>query len=173
MIKIHQRVTSAALATALIAWAGSVEAQQGSVGRAVKQGFQNTGQAIQGGFQKTRTGVHNMEIVSRIYSRLHWDKALTTSNIELEVQAGGVAILTGIVPDGAAKTKALSLAADTVGVIQVVDQLTVAALTRPAPVVPGAAPVIVPAPASTIIVTPPGPTVITPGSRTRVTDTPR
>ena len=112
-----------------MAWAQQGPVGQGlnDAGRAVKRGFQTAGQAVQGGFQKTRTGVHNMEVVSRVYSRLHWDKALTTSNMELEVQAGGVAILTGVVPDEAAKAKALTLTAETVGVIQVVDQLTVGA----------------------------------------------
>ena len=156
------RTTAAALALGLITWACVAWAQQGPVsqglndaGRAVKRGFQTAGQAVQGGFQKTRTGVHNMEVVSRVYSRLHWDKALTTSTIELEVQAGGIATLTGVVPDEAAKAKALTLTAETVGVIQVVDQLTVGSAVRPAPIVPGAAP------SSTIIVTPPpGSTVI-------------
>ena len=40
-----------------------------------------------------------MELASRIYSRLHWDKALTTSNIEVEVTNGGIATVTGVVPD--------------------------------------------------------------------------
>ena len=170
MKSISGRRTTAALALGLIAWTCAAWAQQGPVsqglndaGRAVKRGFQTAGQAVQGGFQKTRTGVHNMEVVSRVYSRLHWDKALTTSTIELEVQAGGIATLTGVVPDEAAKAKALTLTAETVGVFQVVDQLAVGSGVRPAPIVPGAAPVIVtpPAPSSTIIVTPPpGSTVI-------------
>jgi len=106
-----------------------------------------------------------MEVVSRVYSRLHWDKALTTSNLEIEVQAGGIAILTGIVPNQAAKAKALALTAETVGVIQVVDQLTVGAIGSPAPVVPGTPP---------IIVTPPGSTVVPPPvqPKPRETDTP-
>src|SRR5262249_49753616 len=108
---------------------------------------------------KTKTSVHNMEVVSRIYSRLHWDKTLTSSTLEIEVQAGGVAILTGIVPSEDAKTKALTLTAETVGVIRVVDQLTVAAGTTPAPVAPGTTPTITPGgavvPSGKIIVTPP------------------
>jgi hyperosmotically inducible periplasmic protein len=185
MKNIRCKTTTAVLAMSLLTWAGVAGAQQGPVGqglndagRAVKRGFQTAGQAVQGGFQKTRMGVHNMEVVSRVYSRLHWDKALTASNIELEVQAGGIATLTGIVPDEAAKAKALMLTAETVGVIEVVDKLVVGSSVRPAPIVPGATPGVVtpPAPSSTIIVTPPpGSTVIPPPATTprpRSGDTP-
>ena len=168
------RLPTAVIGTAVVAWGCVAWGQQGPVsqglneaGRAVKRGFQTAGQAVSGGFQKTRTSVHNMEVVSRVYSRLHWDKALTSSTMELEVQAGGIAIITGVVPDEAAKAKALALTADTVGVIQVVDQLAVGALNRPAPVVPGTAPVVSPAPSSTIIVTPP------PGSTLRPLPAPK
>jgi hypothetical protein len=152
-----------ALAVAYLALEKTAQAQQGPIGqglndagRAVKRGFQTAGQAVSGGFQKTKTSVHNMEVVSRVYSRLHWDKTLASANLEIEVQAGGIAILTGIVPNEAAKTKALTLTAETVGVIQVVDQLTVGASTTPAPVVTGPAPTVAaPVPTGTIIVTPP------------------
>ena len=170
----YQHIAAGTLALLLSAWGHSASAQQGPVsqglndaGRAVKRGFQTAGQAVSGGFQKTRTSVHNMEVVSRIYSRLHWDKALTSSSMEIEVQAGGVAILTGIVPGEEAKAKALTLTAETVGVVRVVDQLTVAAVTTPAPVVPGTPPTVVPS--GTIIVTPP-PATTTP--KPRETDTP-
>ncbi len=145
--KTHRGLASAAAATALVAWGCVAWAQQGPVGqgindagRAVKRGFQSAGHAVRGGFLKTQTAVHSMEVNSRVYSRLHWDKSLTLSTMELEVRAGGIAILTGVVPDELAKAKALTLTAETVGVIQVIDQLTVANLGRPAPVVPGVVP---------------------------------
>jgi hyperosmotically inducible periplasmic protein len=163
------RLSALALATALIAWAGPAKAQQGPIseglneaGRAVKRGFQTAGQAVSSGFQKTKNSVHNMEVVSRVYSRLHWDKALTGATMEIEVQAGGVAILTGVVPSEEAKTKALTLTAETVGVNQVVNQLTIAAVTRPAPVVSGNPPTS----SSTIIVTPPSAVVVPPPATT-------
>ncbi len=176
MTRTKYRPIPALGAIAVLAWGSAAWAQQGPVGqgfndagRVVKRGFQTAGQAVQGGFQRTRTNVHSMEISSRVYSRLHWDKSLTTSTIELEVQAGGVAILTGVVPDRSAKAKALTLTAETVGVIQVVDQLTVGSATRPAPVVPGTPPIIVTPPAAQ-----PAPTIIVapPGTRIRSTDTP-
>jgi hypothetical protein len=160
------RLAALGLAMAFSTWNHTAQAQQGPIGqglkdagRAVKGGFQTAGQAVSGSFQKTKTSVHNMEVVSRVYSRLHWDKALTSSNMEIEVQAGGIAILTGVVPNEATKTKALTLTAETVGVVQVVDQLTVGGNTTPAPIVPGpATSTITPAPTGTIIVTPPATT---------------
>ncbi|WP_435010946.1 BON domain-containing protein [Tundrisphaera lichenicola] len=181
----NRNIVAATLSAGLITWGCTAWAQQGPVGqglneagRAVKRGlqtagqavqggFQTAGQAVQGGFQKTRTSVHNMEVVSRVYSRLHWDKALTTSNIELTVQAGGIATLTGVVPDEEAKAKALMLTSETVGVIEVIDQLTVGTVVSPAPIVPGASPVIV-APAGTRVITPTPSNVPTPSP----TDTP-
>jgi hyperosmotically inducible periplasmic protein len=179
MIMTHRQL-AASLTLAFLTWGSPALAQQGPIGqglndagRAVKRGFQTAGQAVSGSFQKTRTSVHNMEVVSRIYSRLHWEKALTSANLEIEVQAGGIAIITGIVPNEAAKIKALSLTAETVGVVQVVDQLAVGAATTPATVVPGTPPTVIPAPTGTIIVTPPpSSTVVPPVPKPKETDTP-
>jgi len=146
----RQRFALGAVTTAALTWGCVAWAQQGPIdnaGRAMKRGFQSAGQAVQGGFIKTRTSVHNMEVVSRVYSRLHWDKALTTSSLELEVRDGGVAILTGVVPDAASKAKALTLTSETVGVLQVVDQVAIGigpSRPAPAPVVPGTPPVVIP-----------------------------
>ena len=177
-------IPSASIAL-MLAWAIPVQAQQGPVGqglneagRAVKRGLQTTGkavsgglqtagQAVSGGFQKTRNTVHNMEVVSRVYSRLHWDKGLAGTNIEIEIQAGGVAILTGVVTSEETKTKALAITSDTVGVNQVVDRLTVVTPTRPAPIVSGAPPIIVSPPVE--VVPPPVPA---PAPRPRDTDVP-
>ncbi len=97
-------------------------------------------QAQQGGmFSRTRNRVSTMEVLDRVYSRLHWEKALTTSSLEVEVQPGGVVLLRGVAPDARAKAKAVELTRNTTGVIQVVDEvsLTDAAAdpTSPAPVV--------------------------------------
>ena len=43
-----------------------------------------------------------MDVASRVYGRLHWDKTLTTSTLDLDVK-GGVATLRGAVPDAKAK----------------------------------------------------------------------
>src|SRR4051812_7620318 len=119
------------------------------VGRGVRRGFQNA-------FARTRTAVDNQEVISRVYSRLHWDKTLVGATLELEVQDGGTTFLRGAVPDAAAKQRAIVLARDTVGVTQVVDELTL----LPAPVIP-ATPVVVP-PATTETTTTTTKTIVKP-----------
>ena len=73
-----------------------------------------------------------MDIASARYGRLHWDKTLTTSTLDLDVQ-GGIATLRGTVPDAKAKVKAVELAEDTVGVSKVIDQLTIQPAPRTTP----------------------------------------
>jgi len=102
----------------------------------LKKGASQAGDAITGQYNKARSAVHNMSMASRIYGRLHWDKALNGSNIDIDVKGDGVATLTGVVADLVAKAKAVELTRDTVGVTQVVDQLT----TTPPPTTTPAAP---------------------------------
>ena len=181
MSQTRNHASIVTFAAALIV-CGVTQAQDGPIsgaGRAVKRGFQSAGQAVSGGVQKSKDGIHNMEVVSRVYSRLHWDKALTTASVEIEVQVGGIAVLTGAVPSEEAKAKALALTSETVGVNEVVDQLTVAPLTKPAKVTTGTPPTVVvpaPRPSSTIIVTPPPSTVVVPPNtkviKSKSSDTP-
>lgn len=147
MKTLKSRIGVATLGLALAAWgalglaqpptaAGKVGEALDSTGRAIKRGVRGAGASVREGFARTRTTVQNMEVVSRVYSRIHWDKTLTTATIDLEVQAGGVTILRGVVPDAAAKTKAVELAADTVGVTRVVDELAIAPAARVIPASP-------------------------------------
>jgi len=103
-------------------------------GKAIKRGLQRSGEAVRESFARTKTSVQNMGIEARIFGRLHWDKDINASPIELEVRDASVAILKGSVPSAAVKSKAVALARDTVGVTQVIDQLSVSTTTR---VVPG------------------------------------
>jgi hyperosmotically inducible protein len=93
--------------------------------QSIKRGAQETAETLREQFAHARTSVHNMGVSSRVYSRLHWDKALNDTQIDLEVKDDGVTTLRGAVPDAKAKAKALELAQDTVGVTRVVDQLTI------------------------------------------------
>jgi hypothetical protein len=104
-------------------------------GRAIRDGFEKAGETVVGGINKTgetvrdgfvkaRDSVQGMGIYSRVYSRIHWDKTLHGTNIMLRAE-GGVITLRGVVANDAAKTRAISLAADTVGVTRVINQLTV------------------------------------------------
>lgn len=99
------------------------------VGGVVGEALDNTGRAIERGFRaaftRTRGVVEKMELSARVYSRLHWDKALASSQLDLEVHPGGVIVLRGVVPNAEAEAKAVSLAAETIGVTRVVTQLTV------------------------------------------------
>jgi len=96
------------------------------VGRKIKRGLNKAEEAVRESFHKTRESVHSMGVAARVYGRLHWDKALQSSTLNVKVE-GGVATLTGSVPTAEARTKAVNLAADTVGVNKVVDELTVPA----------------------------------------------
>jgi hyperosmotically inducible periplasmic protein len=142
-----RRAAAAVLGLAAVAWAGAGRAQQGAAeraaervggaldntGRAIRRGVQGAGSTVREGFARSRAAVHDMGVVSRVYSRLHWDKALTSSTLEMEVQDGGVAILRGVVPDAAARARAVALTRDTVGVVEVIDELTVVPAPRAVP----------------------------------------
>ena len=73
-----------------------------------------------------------MGVASRVYGRLHWDKALETSTLDLEVN-NGVATLRGEVPERKAKARAVELARETVGITQVIDQLAIQPPSQTAP----------------------------------------
>lgn len=132
-------VAAAAMAAALTGGLAA-RAQQGGVAGRVGEALDNTGRAIkngvQGAYAKTQMRINTMEVLDRVYSRLHWERTLTTSALDLEVQPGGMTTLRGAVPNARAKAKAVELARDTVGVTRVVDQLTVAAPTATPPAAP-------------------------------------
>ncbi len=92
--------------------------------QAIKKGLQSARDTVREQFAKARESIHNMSIESRVYGRLHWDKALSSSTLNLTVE-GGVVTLRGSVPDAKAKHKAVDLAMDTVGVTKVIDQLAI------------------------------------------------
>jgi osmotically-inducible protein OsmY len=64
-----------------------------------------------------------MEVHSRVYSRLHWDKVLNGSRIEVHMLRDGTALLQGNVSDAAARKRAVDITRDTVGVNAVIDNL--------------------------------------------------
>jgi len=76
-------------------------------------------------FQQAKTSVNNMGIESRVYGRLHWDKALNQAVMDLEVDDAGVVTLRGAVADAAAKARAADLTMNTLGVSRVVNELTI------------------------------------------------
>lgn len=94
------------------------------IGEQLDRGLKDLTSELRQGWAEVRRSVEKLGVEGRVYSRLHWDKSLTSAELEIDVEDEGVVILTGTVPDAAARRKALQLAEDTVGVQQVVDRLT-------------------------------------------------
>jgi hyperosmotically inducible periplasmic protein len=90
----------------------------------LKREVRATGESLHEQYEKARAAVHGMSVQARVYSRLHWDKDLNDSKLELEVKDGTV-ILRGAVKSLVAKVKAAELSRDTVGVARVEDHLTI------------------------------------------------
>jgi hyperosmotically inducible protein len=148
--KLALGFSSALLAAALIAPAVTVHARQGAgerAGEALDNAGRNIRRGVQNAFARSRATVHEQEVLARVYSRIHWDKMLVGSTLELEVRDDGTAVLRGAVPNKASKERAVVLARDTVGVTQVVDELTI---LPPARVIPAPPVTTEPAPAATI-----------------------
>jgi len=143
MRKSHLAIGCTLLAAVTGAWPGVGKAQQGvgervgesldDAGKAIKRGVQRSGEAVRESFARTKTSVQNMGIEARVYGRLHWDKELNGSSIELEVRNASEAIIRGSVPTAAMKAKAVALTRDTVGVTRVIDELTISAPAREIP----------------------------------------
>jgi hyperosmotically inducible protein len=142
MSRTQARWAALAAAALAIAWAGPGQSQEtgkkvgerlDEVGREIKGGLNRAGSAAKDQFARARTSVHAMGVESRIYGRIHWDKALNDALIELAATGDGVVTLDGTVADARAKRRAVELAQETVGVTQVVDRLAVrpAATTGP------------------------------------------
>ena len=66
-----------------------------NAGRSIRRG-------VEGAVVRGQTAVREQDVFTRVYSRIHWDKVLVGSVLELEVRADGMAILRGSVPDAAA-----------------------------------------------------------------------
>jgi osmotically-inducible protein OsmY len=102
----------------------TISEKVGDVVEGIKRGARATSESVQAEYQKARASVHDMGVHARVYSRLHWDKELYNSKLELEFKEGTVT-LHGAVKSLVAKAKATELARDTVGVDRVDDHLTI------------------------------------------------
>ncbi len=131
-LKPRTCIMTAALLTLI--WAAPGQAQEtgkrvgeklDDVGRDLRSGLNRAGQGIKEQFASVKSSVQNMTVEARVYSRLHWDKALNDATIELTTTQDGVVTMNGSVGSAKAKTRAAELASDTVGVTRVVDQLAV------------------------------------------------
>jgi len=118
-------------------------------GEALDNAGRNIRRGVENAVARGEAAAREASVFDRVYARIHWDKKLTDSVIELEVQSDGTTTLRGAVADAGAKKRAVILARDTVGVTTVVDELSVAGASRviPAPAVKPAR-VVPPAPSS-------------------------
>ncbi len=91
----------------------------------IKRGFNNTVDGLKEQFARAKASVQAMGVQARVYSRLHWDKALNTAEIDTEVSREGLVTLRGAVADAKAKVRAADLTRETVGVTGVADELTI------------------------------------------------
>ena len=69
--------------------------------------------------------VYEQTVLARVSSRVHWMKKLVGPTLELEVRDDGSASLCGAGSSKVSKDRAVLQAADTGGVTQVIDELTV------------------------------------------------
>ncbi len=107
----------------------------GSAVSSVKKGVGTASEAIKNKYIAAKDHVKAMEIEARVYARIHWDKALIGHKVDLSAPKAGTIVLSGTVVDAKAKAKALELTTDTIGVTDVVDNLTIgtaATVTEPA-----------------------------------------
>jgi osmotically-inducible protein OsmY len=102
-----------------------LKAKAGAAVQSVKKGFSSAGEAIKDRYERTVSSVKAMNIEARVYARLHWEKALVGSKVELSAPSEGEITLHGTVTDAKAKAKAVELANDTLGVTKVNDSLVI------------------------------------------------
>ncbi len=74
--------------------------------------------------QSIRGGIGEFAVDAKVAARLHWDKELEGTAIQVGALGGGVVKLTGSVPSFEAHQRAVHLARNTSGVSNVVDELT-------------------------------------------------
>lgn len=123
------------------------------VGRGIRRGATEVTDTMRRGFESMRADVQRMTLPQRVYSRLHWDRALVASRIEVQVFRGNVVLLRGQVPDQAARLRAVDLASSTADVREVIDELVALDKTTVPPA--GGTPVIVPSGESAVPTLPP------------------
>jgi osmotically-inducible protein OsmY len=133
---LHGILFFAAFGLVSVVGAPAASAQEGlgeRIGQRLDRGIEQLGDQLKEGWQSLRQTVDKMGVQGRVYARLKWDKHLEKSEIEVDVEGEGVVILKGVVPTEKAKSKAVALTEDTIGVTRVVTNLNVATVAAPNP----------------------------------------
>jgi hyperosmotically inducible periplasmic protein len=126
---MHRSLMTVALCVLVMGTISRVQAQDGkgeAIGKKIDRGVTQLGEELRQTWAEIRKTAERMGVESRVYVRLHWDKATHDAAIEIEVRSGGVVVLKGSVSDPMTKATAVRLAQDTVGVSEVIDELAVA-----------------------------------------------
>jgi osmotically-inducible protein OsmY len=92
----------------------------------LQQNFRDLSDDVRRRFAEAQQRVDGLGVEARVYSRIHWDKALSEADIAVEVREGNLVVLHGSVADAELRRKAVRLAVETVGVERVEDSLRVA-----------------------------------------------
>jgi hyperosmotically inducible protein len=106
-----------------------IKAKAGSAVESIKKGAASAEEAVRDQYLRAKSAVTKMGIEARVYARIHWEKGLATSKVDLASPTEGVIALNGTVVDDRARAKAVELTRDTIGVTQVIDNLTVQTVT--------------------------------------------
>ncbi len=109
-----------------------IKEKVGDAVTSIKKGANTAEEKLKEGYEKVKGTVVGLSIEGRVYARLHWEKALVGSHIELHAPRAGAIELTGTVADAKARAKAVELTTDTVGVTEVIDHLNVQTTVSPA-----------------------------------------
>jgi len=127
---MHKALTIVLILSVILAYGlASAPAEEGAaqkLGEKIDRGLDRLGKELKQGWADAQAGVEKLGVQGRVYSRLHWDKALEKATIDIDVRDTNVVVLKGNVTNSAARLKAVQLAQDTVGVARVVDNLAVA-----------------------------------------------
>jgi osmotically-inducible protein OsmY len=81
---------------------------------------------LAGSWQAVRGSMSHNSLDSRVATRLRWDRYLADSDIRVRLTGPGIVTVQGSVPDPSHRQRAIELARSTVGVEQVIDNLTIA-----------------------------------------------
>jgi osmotically-inducible protein OsmY len=96
------------------------------IGRQIDRAAIRIADELKQGWADVQRSVEKMGLRGRVYARLHWDRDLNSSNLEVEALDNDTVALKGNVPSTLAREKAVRLARETIGVRDVVNHLKVA-----------------------------------------------
>lgn len=105
--------------------AGGASEGLGSAVETLAAGVHDATETVREKFAAVQSSARNLGIEQQVSARLHGDKTFDANKIELHVEEEGTAVLRGLVPDAAAKERAVELTQDTKGVLKVIDHLAV------------------------------------------------